>query len=122
MITVISCLTKVSYVHQASLLNLRVVFDASAKTTTGYSLNDLLCAGGVLQDDLLSILTRFRKHQYAFTADISKMFRQIEINPSQRKYLKILWKEGPEENVKVFALKTVTYGTTSAPFLATRTL
>ncbi|GBN49736.1 hypothetical protein AVEN_67689-1, partial [Araneus ventricosus] len=99
---------------------LRVVFDASAKTTTGYSLNDLLCAGGVLQDDLFSILTRFRKHQYAFTADISKMFRQIEINPSQRKYQKILWKEGPEENV--FALKTVTYGTTSAPFLATRTL
>ncbi|GBM00359.1 hypothetical protein AVEN_179181-1 [Araneus ventricosus] len=101
---------------------LRVVFDASAKTTTGHSLNDLLCAGGVLQDDLFSILTRFRKHQYAFTADISKMFRQIEINPSQRKYLKILWKEGPEENVQVFALKTVTYGTTSAPFLATRTL
>ncbi|GBL92842.1 hypothetical protein AVEN_70684-1 [Araneus ventricosus] len=101
---------------------LRVVFDASAKTTTGYSLNDLLCAGGVLQDDLFSILTRFRKHQYAFTADISKMFRQIEINHSQRKYLKILWKEGPEENVKVFALKTVTYGTTSAPFLATGTL
>ncbi|GBM52385.1 hypothetical protein AVEN_160106-1 [Araneus ventricosus] len=27
---------------------LRVVFDASAKTTTRYSLNDLLCAGGVL--------------------------------------------------------------------------
>ncbi|GBM39816.1 hypothetical protein AVEN_45780-1 [Araneus ventricosus] len=101
---------------------LRVVLDASAKTTTGYSLNDLLCAGGVLQDDLFSILTRFRKHQYAFTADISKMFRQIEINPSQRKYLKMLWKERPEENIKVFALKTVTYGTTSAPFLATRTL
>ncbi|GBO43773.1 hypothetical protein AVEN_79693-1 [Araneus ventricosus] len=50
------------------------------------------------------------------------MFRQIEINPSQRKYLKILWKERPEENIKVFALKTVTYGTTSAPFLATGTL
>ncbi|GBN68892.1 hypothetical protein AVEN_157386-1 [Araneus ventricosus] len=47
---------------------------------------------------------------------------QIEINPSQRKYLKVSWKQGPEENVKVFALKTVTYGTTSAPFLATRTL
>ncbi|GBO36485.1 hypothetical protein AVEN_99452-1 [Araneus ventricosus] len=100
---------------------LRVVFDASAKTTTGYSLNDLLCSGGVLQDDLFSILTRYRKHQYVFTADISKMFRQIEINPSQRKYLKILWKDGPEENVKVFALKSVTYGTTSAPFLAKRT-
>ncbi|GBM40967.1 hypothetical protein AVEN_250296-1 [Araneus ventricosus] len=100
----------------------RVVFDASAKTTNGFSLNDLLCAGGVLQDDLFSILIRFRKHQYAFTEDISEMFRQIEINPSQRKYLKILWKERPEENIKVFALKAVTYGTTSAPFLATRTL
>ncbi|GBM68189.1 hypothetical protein AVEN_5157-1 [Araneus ventricosus] len=101
---------------------LRVVFDASAKTTTGYSLNDLLCTGGVLQEDLFSILTRFRKHQYAFTADISKMFRQIEMNPHQRKYLKILWKEGPEVNVQVFPLETVTYGTTSAPFLATRAL
>ncbi|GBO24146.1 hypothetical protein AVEN_206030-1 [Araneus ventricosus] len=88
---------------------LRVVIDASAKTTTVYSLNDLLCAGGVVQEDLFSIFTRFRKHQYAFTADISKMFRQIEINPSQRKYLKLLWKERPEENIKVFALKTVTY-------------
>ncbi|GBO17781.1 hypothetical protein AVEN_95316-1 [Araneus ventricosus] len=80
---------------------LRVVFDASAKTTTGYSLNDLLCADCVLQDDLLAILTRFRKHL---------------------KYLKILCKEGAEENVKVFALKTVTYGKTSAPFQATMTL
>ncbi|GBM99514.1 hypothetical protein AVEN_1076-1 [Araneus ventricosus] len=64
---------------------LRVAFDASAKTTTGYSLNDLLCAGGVLQDDLFSILTRFRKHQYEFTADISKMFRQISKNIMERK-------------------------------------
>ncbi|GBM60117.1 hypothetical protein AVEN_38455-1 [Araneus ventricosus] len=99
---VISCFTKVSYVHQAST-QLRVNFDARSKTTTGYSLNNLLCAGGALKDDLFSILTRFRKHQYAFTADISKMFRQIEINPSQKKYLKIFWKERPEENVKVFA-------------------
>ncbi|GBN84451.1 hypothetical protein AVEN_34470-1 [Araneus ventricosus] len=114
--------------HQGILLpssitpKLGAAFDASAKTTTGYSLIDLLCVGGVLQDDLFFILKIFNKHQYAFTANISKMFRQIEINPSQRKYLKILWKERPEENVKVFVLNTVTYGTPSAPFLETRTL
>ncbi|GFQ78116.1 uncharacterized protein TNCT_1381 [Trichonephila clavata] len=34
---------------------LRVVFDASAKTTNGNSLNDLLCKGGVIQEDLFSI-------------------------------------------------------------------
>ncbi|GBO15594.1 hypothetical protein AVEN_176586-1 [Araneus ventricosus] len=50
------------------------------------------------------------------------MFQQIEINLSQRKYFKILLKERLENNVKVFALKTVTYGTASASFLETRTL
>ncbi|XP_058828440.1 uncharacterized protein LOC131688269 [Topomyia yanbarensis] len=50
----------------------RVVFDASCKTASGYSLNDTLLVGPVVQQDLLSI--------------------------------------------------TVTYGTASAPYLATRTL
>ncbi|GFX49542.1 uncharacterized protein TNCV_4901841 [Trichonephila clavipes] len=49
---------------------LRVVFNASAKTSSGLSLNDLLCKGGVIQEDLFSILIRFRKYAYAFTADI----------------------------------------------------
>ncbi|GFV25332.1 integrase catalytic domain-containing protein [Trichonephila clavipes] len=65
---------------------LRVVFNASAKTTTGYSLNDLLYKGGVLQEDLFSILI------YAFTADIQQMFRIIELNESHTRLQKILRK------------------------------
>ncbi|GFX81266.1 integrase catalytic domain-containing protein [Trichonephila clavipes] len=35
---------------------LRVVFDASAKTTSGFSLNSILLNGGIIQQDLFSIL------------------------------------------------------------------
>ncbi|GFX39959.1 integrase catalytic domain-containing protein [Trichonephila clavipes] len=68
--------------------HLRVVFNASAKTSSGLSLNDLLCKGGVIQEDLFSILIRFRKYAYAFTAGIRQMFRMIEVNPSQTKLQK----------------------------------
>ncbi|GFV60778.1 integrase catalytic domain-containing protein [Trichonephila clavipes] len=51
---------------------LRVVFDASAKTTSGFSLNSILLNGGIIHQDLFSIVSRFRKHGYAFSADIKK--------------------------------------------------
>jgi hypothetical protein len=37
----------------------RVVFDASAKSTTGVSPNDILMVGPTIQQDLLSIILRF---------------------------------------------------------------
>ncbi|GFW74955.1 uncharacterized protein TNCV_2678231 [Trichonephila clavipes] len=46
----------------------------------------------------------------------------IWINPDQRKLLRILWREIMDEPIKTFKLSTVTYGTTRAPFLATRML
>ncbi|XP_067141330.1 uncharacterized protein [Centruroides vittatus] len=75
---------------------LRVVFNASAPTTSGLSLNDHLLKGEV-KEDVFEIMTRFRKHKYAFTADIQKMFRQIVIEPSQRDLLRIFWKNEEEE-------------------------
>ncbi|GFY58694.1 hypothetical protein TNIN_195241 [Trichonephila inaurata madagascariensis] len=50
------------------------------------------------------------------------MHRIILIHENQQPLLRILWKESPEDPVKTFEMKTVTYGTVSAPFLATRTL
>ncbi|XP_076483472.1 uncharacterized protein LOC143304879 [Bombus vancouverensis nearcticus] len=41
---------------------LRVVFDGSAPSTTGVSLNDTLYTGPKLQEDLFDILLRFRSH------------------------------------------------------------
>ncbi|XP_076392689.1 uncharacterized protein LOC143265292 [Megachile rotundata] len=100
----------------------RVVFDGSAKTSTGISLNDVQRVGPVVQDDLFSILVRFRQHRVVVSADIEKMYRQILVSPEQRSLQRILWREDPSQPLDVYELNTVTYGTASAPFLATRCL
>ncbi|CAK9799145.1 hypothetical protein ANTPLA_LOCUS1910 [Anthophora plagiata] len=101
---------------------LRVVFDASAKTSSGVSLNDTLLVGPTIQDDIFQLISRFRLHNYVLTADIEKMFRQIKMHPEDTVFQKILWRDSCNEPIKVFRLNTVTYGTASAPFLAVRTL
>ncbi|GFW48318.1 integrase catalytic domain-containing protein [Trichonephila clavipes] len=74
------------------------------------------------QKDLFSIMVRFRMHKYAFTTDIEKMFRMINIHPEQTCLQRFLWKKGLKEPIKTYELTTVTYGTVSAPYIATRTL
>lgn len=108
--------------EQSLTTKLRVVFDASATSTSGYSLNNLQYVGPNLQQDLFQILIRFRQHKFLISADIAKMFRQILINPSQRCLQRIWWRDKPTNELEVFELTTVTYGTTSAPYLAVRCL
>jgi hypothetical protein len=55
--------------EESTTTQLRVVFDASAKTSNQKSLNDLLLIGPKIQSHLYSILLPFREH-VAFTADI----------------------------------------------------
>ncbi|XP_043257983.1 uncharacterized protein LOC122400525 [Colletes gigas] len=100
----------------------RVVFDGSAKTSSGLSLNDTQYVGPTVQNELFSILVRFRQHRYILSADIEKMYRQILIDSKDRRLQKILWRSSPTSPVTTFELNTVTYGTASAPFLATRVL
>ena len=76
----------------------RIVFDGSAKSTSGLSLNDVQFIGPTLQQDIFSILVRFRKHKYVLTGDISKMYRQILVNNKDIGFQKIFWREQPSHN------------------------
>ena len=78
--------------------------------------------GPPLQNDLFSLLLRFRSHRIVFTADIEKMYRQILVHPEDTVYQKIMFRKNYNEPVKTFALNTVTYGTACAPYLAIRVL
>lgn len=100
----------------------RVVFDASANTTAGTSLNDHLLVGPTVQRKLADIVLRFRVPQFVFTADITQMFRQIRVRQGDRKYQQIFWRSNLNDVLEVYQLATVTYGTACAPYLATRTL
>lgn len=109
------------YKEASSTTKIRVVFDASARTTSGFSLNDALEIGPTVQNDLITILLRFCCFPVALTADIPKMYRQVNVHKDDRKYQRILWLNSKNE-VGTFELTTVTYGCSSAPYLATRTL
>lgn len=101
---------------------LRVVFNASAQTVNGPSLNELLMCGPKTQADLFDILINFRMHRVAFGADVTKMYRQVFVNEADRDLQRILWRDNPSEPIKEYRLNTVTYGTVSASFLATKCL
>jgi hypothetical protein len=106
----------------SSTTKTRVVFDGGAKSSNGLSLNDILQVGPTVQEGLYSIVLRFRTHQLCFTADIATMYHQIVIHPQDRDIQRILWRYSSEDPIQDYRLITVTYGTYSAPFLATRCL
>ncbi|GFS45443.1 integrase catalytic domain-containing protein [Trichonephila inaurata madagascariensis] len=101
---------------------LRVVFDASSKTSSGLSLNDLLMVSPRVQPELFLILIQFRIFSVAICADVEKMFRQIKVYEEDVDWQRILWRDSLTEPIRECRLTTVTYGTSSAPFFSTRTL
>lgn len=106
-------------IREASLTTkLRVVFDATAPSDNGVSLNDALHTGPLLLSDLWKILVRFRWHKVVFVADISKMYRCIWVHKDHQKYQKVFYRFDQKEAVQEYKLKTLTYGTKSAPSLA----
>ncbi|XP_076384079.1 uncharacterized protein LOC143261737, partial [Megalopta genalis] len=101
---------------------LRVVFDGSAISSSDLALHDIQLVGPTVQSDLISILIPFRYNKYVLSTDIAKMYRQILVHPADWKYQRLLWRAQSHLPVQEYELNTVTYGTASAPFLATRTL
>ncbi|KAK9702279.1 Integrase zinc binding domain [Popillia japonica] len=78
---------------------LRVVFDGSEWPSNGLSLNETQKVGPTLQNDLFSIIVRFRKHSVALTADVEKMYRKVWIHESERHLQQIIWRENQENPI-----------------------
>lgn len=94
------------------------MFHASAKSINGVSLNDVLLVGPMIQSKLFSHV--IRTYNYVITADIEKMYRQVLIHEEDRRYQRILWRE--DGRIKTYQLNTLTFGVSSSPFLAIRTI
>ncbi|XP_075150788.1 uncharacterized protein LOC142224895 [Haematobia irritans] len=81
---------------------LRVVFNASHKTSNGKSLNDILYVGPTLQLELVYLILR--------------------VNSAHTSLQRIVFRDSPQKDVQDYELQTVTFGVNCAPYLAIRTL
>ncbi len=107
--------------QSSTTTKVRPVFDGSAKTTSGFSLNDTLLPGPNLYPLIMDILIKFRNYQIAFSADIGKMFREISLHPDDRDLHRFLLRAESGKLVEC-RMRRLTFGIKSSPFLATSVL
>lgn len=100
---------------------LRPVCDASAKTSTGISLNDQLLIGPSLYPRVWSLVNRFRTHTVALTADISKMYRQVGLQLAERDFHRFLHRDS-QGVIRPHRMTRLTFGVSSSPCIATQVL
>lgn len=105
-----------------SVTKLRVVFNGSSLLPSGDTLNQHLMVGPNLVPALADVLLRWRRHRFALATDIEKMYRQVQVHPSDWRLQRVLWSKPDEAQVVSYSLTTVTYGLSCAPYLAVRTL
>ena len=110
------------YKDSSSSTKIRIVFDGSAVTSTGISLNKALLVGPTLQPTLSNILLKFRNYPIALNADISKMYREVRLAAEDKDLHRFLWRDSPQEPVREYRMTRVTFGVSASPYLAVRTL
>ena len=101
---------------------LRVVFDASAKSKDGISLNEALYRGPVILPQLMGVLLRARNYPIIIASDVEKAFLQIGLCPKDREVTRFLWVKDldrpPEgSNLITYRFARVPFGIVSSPFL-----
>ena len=100
--------------ESSSSTKIRAVFDASAKSTSGISLNDLLMVGPMVHPQLVDVLLRFRVHRVALVADVMKMYRAIELSYEDRDLHRFIWQRSRDEAMKDYRMKHVTFGVSAS--------
>ena len=101
---------------------LRVVFDGSAVTTSGLSLNQALLVGPTIQATLSSIILKFRTYPVALNSDVSKMYREVQLSAPDKDLHRFVWRRNTASPIQDFRMTRVTFGVSASPFLAVRTL
>jgi len=104
---------------QSASTPMRVVFNSSARTRGGMSLNDCLAKGPCLLNQLLGILLRFRQERFAFIGDIKKMFHSIDIPTQDQMTHLFLWRDMEMANdPSTYAMTAVNMGDRPASAIA----
>lgn len=114
----------------------RPVLDASAKSSSGFSLNDVLHTGPNLQGDLFTILLNMRLFPIAISADVRQMYLRIGVREQDRCFQRVLYRINPgdenfsehsdnfsaDSSIQTLEFNRVAFGLKCSPFLALRTV
>ena len=104
--------------ESSTTTKIRAVFDVSAKSSTGISLNDTLLVGPTVHPLLVDVLLRFRLHRVALTTDVSKMYQAIELVELDRDLHRFVWRSSPSESLQDYRMTRVTFGVSASSFAA----
>lgn len=76
--------------------------------------------GPIIQNTLILHLLRLCTYRYVIIVDIEKMYRQVQVHEDDHLYRRILWRVN--RKICTFQMNTLTFGISSSPFLAIRTV
>ena len=65
------------YKESSMITKMRAVFDTSANSSSGLSLNSTLMNGPTVHPSLFNVFIRFQSHRIAMIADVSRMHRVV---------------------------------------------
>ena len=85
------------------------------KSNTRVSLNDILMVGPTLYPP---ITVRFRTYKLAITADISKMYRAVDLDPEDRDLHRFVWRPDQSSQLTDYRMTRVTFGVSASAFAA----
>ena len=104
--------------ESSTTTKVRAIFDASAKTSTGISLNDILLVGPTVHPPLVDVLIRFRTYRVALIADVSRMYRAIRLADADTDLHCFVWRSSPTTPLSDFRMTRVTFGVFLSSFIA----
>ena len=106
------------YKATSTTTKVRAVFDASAKSSSGVSLNDTLLVGPTTHPPLIDVLLLFRSYPIALTADISKMYRAVELTKRDRDMHRFVWRSDSKDPLTDYRMNRITFGVSASSFAA----
>ena len=112
-------------VYSASITTpVRPVFNASAKTPSGYSLNDILPKGTNNMNNLVEIIIRWMIKRFGYHTDVRKMYNSVALDKKFWRFQLYWWSDslGLDEEARIKVIKSVIYGVKSSGNQAERAL
>ncbi len=98
----------VVYKSSSITTKVRAVFDASAKSSSGISLNDV--------GPIPLLWTTFSTPSGWY--DVSKMYRAVELVPDDRDLHRFVWRSNQSEVLRDYRMTRVTFGVSASSFAA----